>query len=94
MGNSMKAQKVKEFIAGIMKRYVDTVEHLCVEVGEATAEVTECVMHYGGYILAGLEVVLAWLLLAVTMPVWYLPYKHFTRKGAKRDEQKAEEKSI
>lgn len=83
MGN-----KVKELIADIMKRYTDTVEGLCMELGEfvaeATAEVTKCVRYYGGYILAGLAVVLAWLLLAVTMPVWYLPYKHFTRKGAKK----------
>lgn len=77
-------QQVKEFIADVMKRYVDTVEHLCIEVGEATAEVTECVRYYSGYLLAGLAVVLAWLLLLVTMPAWYLPYKYFTRKGAKK----------
>ena len=71
-------RKAKELIAGIMKRYADTVEGLCMELGEfvaeATAEVTECVRYYGGYLLA-------WLLLAVTMPAWYLPYKHFTGKG-------------
>ena len=50
-------------------------------VAEATAEVTECVRYYGGYLLAWLAVALAWLLLAVTMPAWYLPYKHFTGKG-------------
>lgn len=91
-------QQVKELIAEIMKRYADTVESLCIVVGEyateATAKAAECVRHYGGYLLAGLAIVLAWLLLAVTMPVWYMPYKHFTRKGVKKDEQKAEEKGI
>ena len=91
-------RKAKELIAGIMKRYADTVEGLCMELGEfvaeATAEVTECVRYYGGYLLAWLAVALAWLLLAVTMPAWYLPYKHFTRKGLKKDEQKAEEKGV
>jgi len=42
------------------------------------------VRYYSGYLLAGLAVVLAWLLLLVTMPAWYLPYKYFTRKGAKK----------
>lgn len=81
-------RQAKKLIAEIMKRYADTVESICITVGEyvteATTEVAECVRHYGGYLLAWLAVALAWLLLAVTMPVWYLPYKYFTRKGAKR----------
>lgn len=89
---------MKELIAGIMKRYADTAEGLCMELGEcaaaATEIVTECVRYYGSYFLAGLAVVLAWLLLAVTMPVWYLPYKHFTRKGARKNEQKAEKEGV
>lgn len=93
----MKRQ-VMELITGIMKRYTDTVESLCIAVGEyvteATAEATEYIKYYGGYLLAGLAVMLAWLLLAVTMPAWYLPYKYFTRKGAKKNEQKAEKESI
>ena len=48
-------RKAKELIAGIMKRYADTVEGLCMELGEfvaeATAEVTECVRLFVG--LAG-----------------------------------------
>lgn len=91
-------QQVKELIAEIMKRYADTVESLCIVVGEyvteATAKAAERVRHYGGYLLAGLAIVLAWLLLAVTMPAWYLPYKYFTRKGANKHEQKAEEKGV
>lgn len=87
-------QQAKKLIAEIMKRYADTVESICIAVGEyvteTTAEVAECVRHYGGYLLAGLAVALAWLLLAVTMPAWYLPYKYFTRKGVKKDEQRAE----
>lgn len=77
-------QQVKEFIADIMKRYADTVESWIMAVGEFAEVVAQGVLYYGSYILAGLAVVLAWLLLAVTMPVWYLPYKYFTRKGAKR----------
>lgn len=50
-------RKAKELIAGIMKRYADTVEGLCMELGEfvaeTTAEVTECVRYYGGYSRAG-----------------------------------------
>lgn len=91
-------RKAKTLLTGIMKRYAETVESICMAVGEyvteATEEVTEYVRHYGGYFLAGLATLLAWLLLAVTMPAWYLPYKYFTRKGVKKDEQKAEEKGI
>lgn len=47
-------------------------------------EVARLIWYYGGYLLAGLVIILAWLLLAVTMPAWYLPYKYFTRKGEKR----------
>lgn len=77
-------QQVKEFIAGIMKRYADAVESWIMEVGEFAEVVAQGVLYYGSYFLAGLAVVLAWLLLAVTMPVWYLPYKYFTRKRAKK----------
>lgn len=91
-------QRAKELIAGITKRYTDTVESFCITVGgyvaEAAGEIAENLRYYGGYLLAGLAVALAWLLLAVTMPAWYLPYKHFTRKGVKKDEQKAEEKGV
>lgn len=79
-------RQAKKLIAEIMKRYADTVESLCIAVGEyvteATAEVVECVRYCGGYLLTGLAVVLAWLLLAATMPAWYLPYKYFTRNYA------------
>ena len=75
-----------------------TRESFCITVGgyvaEAAGEIAENLRYYGGYLLAGLAVALAWLLLAVTMPAWYLPYKHFTRKGVKKDEQKAEEKGV
>lgn len=77
-------QQVKEFIAGIMKRYADAVESWIMAVGEFTEVIAQGILYYGSYLLAGLAVALAWLLLAVTMPVWYLPYKYFTRKGAKR----------
>lgn len=91
-------RKAKALLMGIMKRYADAVESICIAVGEyvteATAEVTECARHYGGYLLAGLATLLAWLLLAVTMPAWYLPYKYFTRKGVKKDEQKAEKEGV
>lgn len=63
-------------------------------MAEATGEIAENLRYYGGYLLAGLAIVLAWLLLAVTMPAWYLPYKYFTRKGANKHEQKAEEKGV
>lgn len=77
-------QQVKELVAEIMKRYADTVESWLMAVGEFAEEAVEVIVYYGRYLLAGLAVALAWLLLAVTMPVWYLPYKHFTRKGAKK----------
>ncbi len=77
-------QQVKEFIAGIMKRYADAVESWIMAVGEFAEVIAQGILYYGSYLLAGLAVALAWLLLAVTMPVWYLPYKYFTRKGAKR----------
>lgn len=77
-------QQVKELIAGIMKRYANAVESWIMAVGEFAEEVVEVIVYYGKYLLAGLAVALAWLLLAVTMPAWYLPYKYFTRKGAKR----------
>lgn len=73
-------QQVKEFIAGIMKRYADAVESWIMAVGEFTEVIAQGILYYGSYLLAGLAVALAWLLLAVTMPVWYLPYKYFTRK--------------
>ncbi|MCX4305396.1 MAG: hypothetical protein OSJ69_06300 [Acetatifactor sp.] len=77
-------QQVKEFIAEIMKRDADAVESWMVAVGEFAEAMAQGILYYGSYLLAGLAVALAWLLLAATMPVWYLPYKYFTRKGAKR----------
>lgn len=91
-------KRAKALVLEIMERYAAAAEGACTVVGEyvaeATAEATEYIKYYGGYLLAGLAVALAWLLLAVTMPAWYLPYKHFTRKGVKKDEQKAEEKGV
>ncbi len=75
---------MKELIAEIMKRYADAVESWIAAVGECAEMVAQGILYYGSYLLAGLAVALAWLLLAVTMPAWYLPYKYFTRKGAKR----------
>lgn len=77
-------QQVKKFIAEIMKRYADAVDSWIIAVGEFAEVVAQGILYYGSYLLARLAVALAWLLLAVTMPVWYLPYKHFTRKGAKK----------
>lgn len=81
-------KKAKALVLEIMGRYAAVAEGACTAVGEyvteATTEVAECVRYYGGYLLAGLAVMLAWLLLAATMPAWYLPYKYFTRKGAKK----------
>lgn len=77
-------KQVKELIAEIMKRYADAVESWIAAVGECAEMVAQGILYYGSYLLAGLAVALAWLLLAVTMPAWYLPYKYFTRKGAKR----------
>ena len=66
---------MKELIAEIMKRYADAVESWIAAVGECAEMVAQGILYYGSYLLAGL---------AVTMPAWYLPYKYFTRKGAKR----------
>lgn len=77
-------QQVKKFIAEIMKRYADAVDSWIIAVREFAEVVAQGILYYGSYLLAGLAVALAWLLLAVTMPAWYLPYKYFTRKGAKR----------
>lgn len=77
-------RKAKEFITGIMERYANAVERSLIAVGWFVEGVTRVIAYYGRYLLAGLAVALAWLLLAVTMPVWYLPYKYFTGKGEKR----------
>lgn len=73
-----------EALTGIMERYANAVERSLMAVGWFVEGVARVIAYYGRYLLAGLAVVLAWLLLAVTMPVWYLPYKYFTGKGEKR----------
>lgn len=77
-------QQAKELITGIMKRYTNVVEGCITDTAWFAKEVARCVWYYGSYLLAGLVIILAWLLLAATMPAWYLPYKYFTRKGEKR----------
>lgn len=77
-------RKAKEFITGIMERYANAVERSLMAAGWFAEEVARVIAYYGRYLLAGLAVALAWLLLAVTMPVWYLPYKYFTGKGTKK----------
>lgn len=77
-------RKAKEFITGIMERYANAVERSLMAVEWFVEGVARVIAYYGRYLLAGLAVALAWLLLAVTMPVWYLPYKYFTGKGEKR----------
>lgn len=67
-------KRAKALVLEIMERYAAAAEGACTVVGEyvaeATAEATEYIKYYGGYLLAGLAVVLAWLLLAVTMPAY------------------------
>lgn len=77
-------RQAKKLITGIMKRYTNAVEGAVTAVAWFAGEVARLIWYYGGYLLAGLVIILAWLLLAVTMPAWYLPYKYFTRKGEKR----------
>lgn len=66
-----------EALTGIMERYANAVERSLMAVGWFVEGVARVIAYYGRYLLAG-------LLLAVTMPVWYLPYKYFTGKGEKR----------
>ena len=73
-------KRVKELVVEIMERYSAAVEGACAEIGECAENVIVSVKYYGKYLWGGLVVAFAWLLLAVTMPVWYLPYKYFCKK--------------
>lgn len=77
-------QQAKKLITGIMEQYTNAVEGCVMAVGWFAGEVARLIWYYGRYLLAGLVIMLAWLSLAVTMPVWYLPYKYFTGKGEER----------
>lgn len=72
--------RVKELVIEIMRRYADTVEGTCIGLGEYLEKVGEYTVKCGKYLLAGVAVLLIYLVLAVTMPVWYLPYKFFARE--------------
>lgn len=74
---------MKELLTDIMREYADAVEGACVFMGEVAEN-----------IIAGVIVFLAWVVMAITIPVWYLPYKYFTGKGVKADEQKASEEGV
>lgn len=62
-------KRIIEFITDVMRRYSESVESLL-----------EDIVKYGKWLITGLFVVIGYLLLAVTMPVWYLPYKYFNKK--------------
>ena len=69
--------EVKELLIAIMERYSRAVEELLGEIGEY-------VSYYSILLLAGILVALAWFLLALTMPVWYLPYKYFSKNNLEK----------
>lgn len=81
--------KVRELVMDIMGRYAKAAESACRAVKEFTEElpkeIVESAKYYGMWLLVGLLVALAWIILAVTMPIWYMPYKYFIRKGEKYD---------
>lgn len=68
-------EHVKMFILRVMKFYVDIAEAIIFGVGN----LTENIMHYAKFLLRGMAAVIICLLLFVTMPIWYLPYKYFTK---------------
>lgn len=72
-------KRVKKFVMEIMERYVDVVESICIWVGKYSKVVGECTVKYGKYLLTRAAVVLVYLFLIVTMPIWYLPYKYFRK---------------
>lgn len=78
---------IRKYILEVMQRYIDAVEGACAEIGEFAEDVCADITRCGRFLLTGSLVFLIWLLLAVTMPVWYLPYKYFT--GRRKKESKA-----
>lgn len=68
--------RVIEFITNVMGRYSDSMESCLEDIGE----ITESIVDFIKYLLVGLFVFIGYILLAATMPVWYLPYKYFKRK--------------
>lgn len=73
-------KRLIEFITDVMEEYTDGIENNLAVFGECMGEIAEYIVGGVKYLLTGLLVVIGYLFLAVTMPVWYLPYKHFKRK--------------
>lgn len=67
---------VKMFIEAAMKLYVDSVEGFFMDA----CNLSQDMMYCAKILLGGLAAVIIYLLVAVTMPVWYLPYKYFSMK--------------
>lgn len=61
-------KKIKELVLIIMERYAVVTELVIADI-----------VKFGKYLLAGLIVAVLWILLAVTIPGWYLPYKYLTK---------------
>lgn len=70
-------EHAKTFILRVMKFYFDIAEIILIDV---VGSFTEGIMYCVKFLLRGMAVVIICLLMAVTMPVWYLPYKYFIKE--------------
>ena len=71
---------IKSFAIDVMRRYSEFIENCCIYVGEYVEEALKCVVKYGKYIFVGLMIIFGYIFLALTIPIWYLPYKYFIKK--------------
>lgn len=72
---------MKKLMVEVMGRYAEVIDNTCIAMGEHVEAACRAIVKYGKYVLALLVVVLVWILMAATIPIWYLPYKYFAGKG-------------